>query len=128
MEYDSVSLLRRGKDQEFFPNVDSVITCTASFHLQDTDIFSMSVHRDALRNPREVVLKTIFLFLVVVGALGNVILFFHSISPILFGQKKRYRCDSHTLGAGQSPDYFLLWDSPYNGSFCFEEAPEQSLV
>ena len=90
VEYDSVSLLRRGKDQEFFPNVDSVITCTASFHLQDTDILSMSVHRDALRNPREVVLKTIFLFLVVVGALGKVILFFHSISPILFGQKKRH--------------------------------------
>ncbi|ELR44472.1 hypothetical protein M91_20299, partial [Bos mutus] len=31
----------------------------------------------------------IFLFQVVVGALGNVILFIHSISPILFGQKKR---------------------------------------
>ncbi|XP_069405602.1 vomeronasal type-1 receptor 4-like [Ovis canadensis] len=50
----------------------------------------MSVHRNALRNPGEVVLKTIFLFQVVAGALGNIILFFHSISPILFGQKKRH--------------------------------------
>ena len=70
MEYDSVSLPRRGKDPEFFPNVDSVITCTASFHLQDTDVLSMSVHRDALRNPGEVVLKTVFLFQVVVGGSG----------------------------------------------------------
>uniref|UniRef100_A0A4W2GRZ7 Vomeronasal type-1 receptor n=1 Tax=Bos indicus x Bos taurus TaxID=30522 RepID=A0A4W2GRZ7_BOBOX len=39
--------------------------------------------------PWEAAVKTIFLFQVVVGALGNVILFIHSISPILFGQKKR---------------------------------------
>ncbi|DAA19274.1 TPA: vomeronasal 1 receptor, D9-like [Bos taurus] len=79
----------RGKDPEFFPSVDPVIIFTASFHLQDTDILSMSIHRDALRNPGEAAVTTIFLFQVVVGALGNVILFIHSISPILFGQKKR---------------------------------------
>ena len=89
VDYDSLSLLRRGKDPEFFPSVDPVIIFTASFHLQDTDILSMSIHRDALRNPGEAAVTTIFLFQVVVGALGNVILFIHSISPILFGQKKR---------------------------------------
>ena len=63
--------------------------CTASFPLQNTDILSMSVHRDALRNPGEVVLKTISLLQAVVGSLDDVILFFHSNSPILFGRKKR---------------------------------------
>ena len=50
----------------------------------------MSFYRDALRTLGEAAVKTIFLLQVVVGALGKVILFFHSISPILFGQKKRH--------------------------------------
>ena len=54
----------------FCKTTADVITCTASFHLQDTDVFSMSVHWDALRNPGEVVLKTVFLFQVVVGGSG----------------------------------------------------------
>ena len=49
----------------------------------------MAIHRDALRNPGEVVLETISLLQMVVGALGNVILFFHSICPILLGCKTR---------------------------------------
>ncbi|KAF4011407.1 hypothetical protein G4228_002757 [Cervus hanglu yarkandensis] len=49
----------------------------------------MSVRRDDLRNPGEVVLKMISLLQMVVGALGNVILFFHSICPILLGRKTR---------------------------------------
>ncbi|XP_070307974.1 vomeronasal type-1 receptor 4-like [Odocoileus virginianus] len=49
----------------------------------------MSVHRDALRNPGEVVLKMISLLQMVVGALGNVTLFFHSICPILLDRKMR---------------------------------------
>ena len=73
----------------FCKTTADVITCTASFHLQDTDILSMSVHRDALRNPGEVVLKTISLLQVVVGSLDDGILFFRSNSPILFGWEKR---------------------------------------
>ena len=49
----------------------------------------MAIHRNALRNPGEMVLETISLLQMVVGALGNVILFFHTISPILLGCKMR---------------------------------------
>ncbi|KAG5201159.1 hypothetical protein JEQ12_005693 [Ovis aries] len=49
----------------------------------------MSVHKDALRDAGEAAVKTIFLFQVVVGALGNAILFSRSISPVLLGHKQR---------------------------------------
>ena len=49
----------------------------------------MSVHKEALRNAGEAAVKTIFLLQVVVGALGNAILFSCSISPVLLGHKQR---------------------------------------
>ena len=49
----------------------------------------MSFHKDALRDAGEAAVKTIFLFQVVVGTLGNAILFSRSISPVLLGHKQR---------------------------------------
>nr|XP_015105029.1 LOW QUALITY PROTEIN: vomeronasal type-1 receptor 1-like [Vicugna pacos] len=49
----------------------------------------MSFHTDALRNQGELSLKTIFLLQVGTGALANAILFFHNISPLLLGHKKK---------------------------------------
>ena len=49
----------------------------------------MSFHKDALRDAGKAAVKTIFLFQVVVGTLGNAILFSRSISPVLQGHKQR---------------------------------------
>ncbi|KAB0393090.1 hypothetical protein E2I00_013972, partial [Balaenoptera physalus] len=54
-----------------------------------SEVLSRSFHEDALRNQGEVAVKTIFLSQAVVESLGNVILFFHSVSPILPSHKQR---------------------------------------
>lgn len=84
----------------------------------------MSVHRDALRNAGEVVLKTISLLQVVVGSPFLP----QQLSNLVWLEKETHRHDSHTLGPGQSPNHSLLWDSPYDDSFCFEKPSEQSWV
>uniref|UniRef100_A0A8C3YFP3 Vomeronasal type-1 receptor n=1 Tax=Catagonus wagneri TaxID=51154 RepID=A0A8C3YFP3_9CETA len=42
-----------------------------------------------VKSPWEMALKAIFLLQMGFGSLANIILFFHSISPILFGHKQR---------------------------------------
>lgn len=82
----------------------------------------MSVHGDALKTQGEVVLKTIFLFQVVAGALGNIIILLQHLS-ILLAQKKRHTgvILTHLVLANLLIIILFLWDSPHNGSFVFEE-------
>ncbi|CAM9958026.1 unnamed protein product [Rangifer tarandus platyrhynchus] len=49
----------------------------------------MSFHKNTLRTTSLAALETTYLIQIGVGYLGNVILFFHSISPILLGHNRR---------------------------------------
>ncbi|XP_061242629.1 vomeronasal type-1 receptor 4-like [Bos javanicus] len=49
----------------------------------------MSFHKDTLRTTSQAALETTYLIQSEVGSLGNIILFFHSISPILLGHNQR---------------------------------------
>mgnify|MGYP001189073449 CR=1 FL=1 len=53
------------------------------------ETLSVSAKNVTLRAPWEMALKTIFLLQMGFGSLANVLLFFHSISPLLFGHKQR---------------------------------------
>uniref|UniRef100_A0A8D1S631 Vomeronasal type-1 receptor n=1 Tax=Sus scrofa TaxID=9823 RepID=A0A8D1S631_PIG len=53
------------------------------------ETLSVSAKNVTLRAPWEMTLKTIFLLQMGFGSLANVLLFFHSISPLLFGHKQR---------------------------------------
>ena len=66
-----------------------IVTQTGSFLLQETLVLSMSFHKNTLRTTSLVALETTYLIQIGVGSLGNVILFFHSISPILLGHNQR---------------------------------------
>ena len=67
-------------------------------------------------------MKTILLFQVVVGALGNVFLFSHSIPLVVLDRKRRHRWDSHTLGPGQPPGSLPWHSSHCHCSSCVTEA------
>ena len=49
----------------------------------------MSFHKDALRTTSQTALKITYLIRIGVGSVANIILFFHSISPILLGHNRR---------------------------------------
>ena len=49
----------------------------------------MSFQKDVLRTASQAALKTTYLLQMGVGSLVNVVLFFHNISPLLFGHKQR---------------------------------------
>ena len=73
------------------------ITSTAFSLLQYTlDILSMFFHKDALRTTSQAALKITYLIQIVIGALVNVVLFLHSISPILLGHSQRSTDMIHT--------------------------------
>ena len=89
----------------------------------------MSVHKEALRNAGEAAVKTIFLLQVVVGALGNAILFSRSISPVLLGHKQRPT--QMVLPHLAMANLLVLLSPgipPHNGSFCVKEVPVQPWV
>lgn len=73
-------------------------------------------------------MKTILLFQVVVGALGNVFLFSHSIPLVVLDRKRRHRWDSHTLGPGQPPGSLPWHSSHCHCSSCVTEARRVSGV
>ena len=133
-EYDIVSLLRRGKDQEFCPSVGSVRQLLMSSlhsllyppeHWHPLHVCSQGCPE----KPRGGGSENHFS---VTGG-GWVSGWCHpflrlQVSNRVWPVKETHRHDSHTLGPGQSPNYSLLWDSPYNGSFCFEKPSEQLWV
>ena len=81
----------------FSKKTADVTTTTAFFLLQDTlDDLSMFFHKDALRTTSEAALQITYLIQMVIGSLVNVILFFHSISPVLIGQSQRPTDMIHT--------------------------------
>ena len=81
----------------FSKKTADVTTTTACFLLQDTrDVLSMIFHKDALRTTSQAALKITYLIQMVIGSLVNVILFFHSISPVLIGHSQRPTDMIHT--------------------------------
>ncbi|EPY86615.1 vomeronasal 1 receptor, D9-like protein [Camelus ferus] len=72
------------------PSMDSCLTLALVVSLCDCAGWCLGFcGADALRSQGELSLKTIFLLQVGTGALANAILFFHNISPILLGHKKK---------------------------------------
>ena len=81
----------------FSKKTADVTTTTACFLLQDArDVLSMIFHKDALRTTSQAALKITYLIQMVIGSLVNVILFFHSISPVLIGHSQRPTDMIHT--------------------------------
>lgn len=117
LAYESVIFLKRSKEWKSLPSkhgvrTADVITCTASFLLQDTLKSSpVSFRKDVLRTASQAALNTTYLLQMGVGSLVNVILSPKHLSSLVWTQAETHRHDSHPWPWKQSLGSSLLWDS-----------------
>ncbi|KAJ1073496.1 hypothetical protein K5549_019736, partial [Capra hircus] len=98
------------------------------FLLQDTlDVLSMFFHKDALRTTSQAALKITYLTQMGIGSLVNVILFFHSISPVLIGQSQKPTDMIHTHMAVANLLVLLSPGIPHTMAASFPRKPLSGL-
>ena len=112
----------------FYKKTADVTTPTAFFLLQDTlDVLSMFFHKDALRTTSQAALKITYLTQMGIGSLVNVILFFHSISPVLIGQSQKPTDMIHTHMAVANLLVLLSPGIPHTMAASFPRKPLSGL-